>query len=404
MYGVVSTTLGHLVPGSTREAAQQLLLMGGLGALVYVAVLFGLWVATARPEGPETTLVRVIGRAIRARSADRVSAERLQVSPMDMGERPLVSVVIPAYNSAAYLQPALASVASQTYSPLEIILVDDGSTDGTVDVARRCGADVRIFTQPNRGAGAARNLGLEQARGQYIAFLDSDDLWHPRKIEFQMAHLLGCGGCVGVYCDKLELRGRSAEPDWAQARYLYDTVYMARDDATSGWLYLELLRDSIVHTSTLLVSREVLERTGRFDESLRKGQDLDYWLRLSRAGPIHRLAAVLSAYRIHPGSVSHRLMSTNFHAQVVERALRRFGVADPAGRTLARNEASSILALSWFEFAYHHFKHGSLSVCRESARRAIEYQPTMLRAWRLSLRARARSLLKSGAAQTTVRG
>jgi glycosyltransferase involved in cell wall biosynthesis len=313
-----------------------------------------------------------------------------------MDTRPLVSVLIPAFNSEAYLAKALASATAQTYAPLEVILVDDGSTDRTLEIARSWGRGVRVFDQPNRGSGAARNRGLDEASGQYIAFLDADDLWHPRKIELQMQHLLECQSCAGVYCDKIELRGGGAEPDWSLPRHQYSVVERADDRATDGWLYLDLLRDSVLHTSTLLVSRDVLARIGRFDESLRKGQDLDYWLRLSQVGPIHRLEAELSAYRIHVGSVSHRLMRTNFHAQVVERALRRYGVTDPAGRSLDRNEAARILAMSWFEFAYHHYQHGSLPVCRQSARRAIEYQPLLVRAWQLSLRALMRSLVGAG--------
>ncbi len=310
---------------------------------------------------------------------------------------PLVSVLIPAYNSAAYLPQALASATSQTYTPLEVVLVDDGSCDRTVEIARDWGRGVRVFEQPNRGSGAARNRAIDESRGQYVAFLDSDDVWHPRKVELQMQHLLSCGECVAVYCDKIEIRDGSPEPDWSLPTRRYDQVRLSDDTEKSGWIYLELLRDSVVHTSTLLVPREVLERIGRFDETLRKGQDLDYWLRLSRAGPIHRLAAELSAYRIHPGSVSYRLTDTNYHAQVVERALRRYGIVDPMGRMLGRNEAAGILALSWFEFAYHHYQHGSLSVCRQSVKRAIECQPTLIRAWRLSLRARARSLLRANA-------
>lgn len=305
---------------------------------------------------------------------------------------PLVSVLIPAYNSQAYLGKALASVRAQTYPAIEVLLVDDGSTDDTADIARRFDGRVRVFEQANAGAGAARNRALAEARGEFVAFLDADDLWHPRKIELQMRHLLDCGHCLGVYCDKLELRGRTAEPDWTQPRYQYSTVGVC-NDRMSGWLYLELLRDAVVHTSTLLVGRDVLDKVGLFDEALRKGQDLDYWLRLSRIGRIHRLSAVLSAYRIHPASVSHRLMDTNFHAMVVERALRRFGTTDPEGRSLDRNEASRILATSWFEFAYHHYKHGSLDICRRSVMRAVEIRPTMLRSWRLALRAQARTWL-----------
>jgi glycosyltransferase involved in cell wall biosynthesis len=316
-----------------------------------------------------------------------------------VAENRLVTVVIPAYNAEAYIGKALGSALGQTYEPLEIIVVDDGSSDDTSGIVRRAGSRVRLLRQENLGSGAARNRALAEARGDFVAFLDSDDVWHPRKLEFQIRHLLECRECIGVYCRKVELRQGAPEPDWSMPTFKVESASNAGDAMASGWLYLELLRDSIVHTSTLTVPRDVLSRAGSFDESLRKGQDLDYWLRLSRMGQIHQLDAVLSAYRIHASSTSHRLTGTNFHARVVERALRRYGTTDPEGRSLGRNEASRILAMSWFEFAYHHFQHDSLEVCRESVRRAIEYQPLMLRAWQLGVRARVRRMFLPRAPQ-----
>ena len=104
-----------------------------------------------------------------------------------MKSKPLVSVIIPVYNREKYLAEAIESVLAQTYRPIEVIVVDDGSTDGSADIAKRFGSPVRYYFQPNSGAGAARNRGIAVARGSFLAFLDSDDLWVEDKLTHQMA-------------------------------------------------------------------------------------------------------------------------------------------------------------------------------------------------------------------------
>jgi glycosyltransferase involved in cell wall biosynthesis len=309
-----------------------------------------------------------------------------------MESNPLVSVVIPSYNDARFVRQAIGSVLAQTHRALDVIVVDDGSTDGTADIALEFGSPVRVFRQANAGAAVARNRGLDEARGEYVAFLDADDFWHPRKTEVQLRHLRTCGQCVAIYCNKIELRADMAEPSWHEAGQHDCLDALSPDPRSSGWLYLELLRASVLHTSTVMASRETLEKVGRFDVALRKGQDLDYWLRLSRLGPIHMLDSVLSAYRIHRASISHRAMGTNYHAHVVERAAGRFGPSDPSGQSLAHGELARILAASWFEFAYQHFRAGAPLLCLQSLQRSRDYRPYRVGAWLLAARAAFKAL------------
>ena len=107
-----------------------------------------------------------------------------------MSATPLVSVIVPAYNAARFLPHAVESIRRQDYLPLEIVIVDDGSTDDTAEVARDLGSDIRYVYQPNAGPAAARNRGLEQARRELIAFLDADDEWPPDKLRIQVGRLL----------------------------------------------------------------------------------------------------------------------------------------------------------------------------------------------------------------------
>ena len=102
---------------------------------------------------------------------------------------PLVSCILPVYNGAAHLRDALESVLAQQYAPIEIVAVDDGSTDESPAILAACGSRVRVIRQPNGGPAAARNAGIHAARGELIAFLDQDDRWHPRKLARQVAHL-----------------------------------------------------------------------------------------------------------------------------------------------------------------------------------------------------------------------
>lgn len=311
----------------------------------------------------------------------------------DESRFPLVSVVIPAFNDARYIRQAIESVLAQTHRALDIVVVDDGSTDETLEIVNGFGPAVRVFTQQNRGAAAARNRALREVRGEYVAFLDADDFWHPRKLEAQLRHLRGCGACVAVYCNKVEIRGGRAEPFQTGSCTDAELDTLSTNAKDSGWLYLELLRDSVVHTSTVLATREALERVGSFDESLRKGQDLEFWLRLSRLGPIHRLETVLSAYRVHGASISHRVMPTNYHALVLERTARRFGLSDPSGQSLAEGEITTILQRSWFAFAYQHYRQGSLDIASASIARALAMAPRKTNARLLAVRIRLKGLV-----------
>ena len=202
-------------------------------------------------------------------------------------DEPWVSVVIPAFNSAEFIADALASVAQQDYPHIEIIVVDDGSTDATREIVARVAPHARLLTQANKGSGAARNLGIQSATGKYVAFLDADDVWWRHKLRTQVTalqattHQMTYSRFIWWHADSQT--GRYSEP---QAEF--DTPRNPRlsdSPVVSGSPYVELLLDCIVWTTTVMVERAAFERSGMFDESLRKGQDYDLWLRLSWRWP-----------------------------------------------------------------------------------------------------------------------
>ena len=203
---------------------------------------------------------------------------------------PLVSVIIPTYNRARLVGEAIESVLAQTYKHLEIIVVDDGSTDGTEEALGPYRERIEYIYQQNRGASAARNTGIFRARGDYIAFLDSDDLWVPEKLELQVDYLEKHADCGLVYtdCEFLVVRdGRVVERIEKNL-----TGY-------SGYAYLQIFMRNEVFIPTVLLRRDCLGAVGYFDEKLTFFEDVDLWFRLSRCfkfGHIGKKLAVCRRY------------------------------------------------------------------------------------------------------------
>jgi len=248
---------------------------------------------------------------------------------------PLVSVVIPAYNCGPFISDALDSVVNQNYPALEVLVVDDGSTDETCDVVARYGSAVTLVRQQNAGAAVARNEGMRRARGEYVALLDADDLWLPGKLQLQVDYLEHHAD-VALCCTRWHL----LNPD-AAGRYHIERVAPPEsapvDPKCAGWIYCELLLDCEVWTSSVVMRRTLCERIGGFEAELRRGQDYDYWLRASRVTRIDRLDAPLALYRMQ---VAHdrKFPDTNWELTVIRRAIERWGTTGPDGRTLPEAE------------------------------------------------------------------
>jgi len=193
---------------------------------------------------------------------------------MPMAEKPMVSVVIPTYNRAHLLGRAIKSVLDQTYQDFELIIVDDASTDNTKEVVKRLD-DPRIRYvrhEENRGGAAARNTGIKTARGQFIAFQDSDDRWLPDKLEKQMRVFKSASPKVGVvYTGFWRLRD-------GEKTYIPSSKVTRRE----GDIHDVLLEKNFVTTQTAVVRKECFGKAGMFDERLPRLQDWDLWIRISR--------------------------------------------------------------------------------------------------------------------------
>jgi len=197
---------------------------------------------------------------------------------------PRVSVIIPTHNRAQQTQCAIDSVLAQTFSDLEVIVVDDGSSDGTANVLREAYGDrIRYFYQANQGPSMARNRGIEAARGEWIAFLDSDDLWEKDKLDWQFKALEKYGWqCAACYTD-VQLFNSTETRSIFQ---LSKETYLHGDPMGVNTEVWKLLVDPaggnmVLSPSSLLARAEVVRKTGGFDPRLRYTEDTEFLFRLS---------------------------------------------------------------------------------------------------------------------------
>lgn len=325
--------------------------------------------------------------------ASTPTPERLESMLHRNYEPSLVSVVIPAYNCAPYIAETLRSIASQDHTRIEIIVVDDGSTDNTIqvieDIRGQLQIEVRIITQANGGAARARNAGIEASRGEFVAFMDADDYWFPEKISAQIGALRNFPDHGIVYCSWREWDGKLA-PERVRSSADTDVPMSEVDSAESGWLFTRLLMSCIVWTSAVMARREVLDAVGRFDPRFRRGQDYDYWIRASQHTRILKLARVMALYRILSDSISRRPHTENFEALVLQQAIRSYGRVSTDGSRLAWSDWTRRLSSVWYYFGagqvhfanYRHAVHAALF--------AVLYCPWQLRSWALLIESMAR--------------
>jgi teichuronic acid biosynthesis glycosyltransferase TuaG len=235
---------------------------------------------------------------------------------------PFISVVIPSYNAAKYLAETLESVRAQTFRNYEVIVVDDGSTDRTFDIAARF-EGVRRLRQANRGAAAARNAGIGAARGAYVAFLDADDLWLPKKLEKQVAYLEQNPKAAWIYSDARVF-------DSASGRTICRIG--ARIRLHEGEILRPLLLRSFIPSATPVVRRDALFAAGLFDEARERriGEDWSLWMRIAERHPIRLIDEPLALIRAYQTSTSRAvdpLEAYRSERAILEQAIARNPVA-----------------------------------------------------------------------------
>ncbi len=311
-----------------------------------------------------------------------------------MSTLPTISVVIPCYNAARYIAATLRSVLAQDWPELQVIVVDDGSSDGSADLVQREFPGVTVLRQSNQGVAAARNLGISQTHGEWIAFVDADDIWLPGKLHVQWALMQANPEARMCYTAWHVWPSVDPAPSAAElAGLAASSGDAAQWTGPSGWIYPDLLMDCCVWTSTVLMQRSLLEEIGSFDPSLRIGEDYDLWLRASRVTPILRVPAPYALYRMHPASITRSVPDKNYRSLVIEQALQRWGYESPDGRVARKPEVQAMLARTWAEHAATHLRAGSTQQARQACAQALRRDLCCRSAWKVLLKAGARNCM-----------
>jgi acetyltransferase-like isoleucine patch superfamily enzyme len=251
---------------------------------------------------------------------------------------PKVSIIIPAFNAAATIIETLKSTQSQEFQDFEIIVVDDGSTDATVEVVRREFPDVRVIQQENTGPAAARNHGVAEAQGEWLAFLDADDTWLPWRLSLQLELAKQCPGAV-MFC------GLTVDLDDDNGLTPPTTP-----PSTSMLDIKSFVIGNPVATTTVLLKKSTFDQAGGFDTLFRGPEDYELWMRIAKIGEIYKIWVPLCRYRCEMGSLS--MDDGKFLPQVLavlDKAYGQDGVLRPHGRK-SRAKAQQYSSASWMAF------------------------------------------------------
>ena len=293
---------------------------------------------------------------------------------------PKVSVIIPVYNCERYIVESLDSVFSQDYPDLEVIVINDGSTDGSLEILEQYERPIFIINQENSGSAVARNAGMAKARGEYIAFLDSDDKWLPGKLKRQVEFLESNLDYGLVYsnwvCWTSNSNGEFIDQDFKNQK---DSIIISRP--LSGWLYCDLLQNSIVWTSSVLIRYSLYEKIGTFDTALRRGQDYDYWIRVSRKTKIHKLDGIHAVYRTNSESVTNRPNEINYEYIVLKNSINKWGYTSPNGEKTNKAIINRKLSHINFIFSYYHYHNNAPTIALPAIVTSIRYTPFKLKSW-----------------------
>jgi len=287
----------------------------------------------------------------------------------------LVSVVIPTHNCERYIGQTIESVLAQSHRNLEVIVVDDGSSDRTPEIVGGFGEPVVLTRQSNQRVCAARNRGFELSRGAYVCFLDHDDYWFPWKLQRQLDAFAARPESGVVY---------TAFHRWTPIDALFpepggldpgDPGSCRFDPEFSGWIYHQFLIDCWALTSTAMIRRDVFEASERFDTSLPYSEDWDLWLRLSRTHPFTKIDAVSTLYRQHELQGSRTIRDIDYRTRLLAQARERWGLTSPDGRGVTAREFERNIAKYHMHYGFDHLRHGSLAQARRAFFRAWRYHP-----------------------------
>ena len=285
---------------------------------------------------------------------------------------PIVSIIIPTFNCELYIAETIASVLGQSFKDIELIVIDDGSTDRTAEIVASFASPVRLITQRNAGVCAARNRGINEAAGKYICLMDHDDYWFPEKLARQVRELQLSLETGGVYSAFTLWHRDATEGEFPDPGSFDLNAYPDDIDADfSGWIYHQFLVDCWMLTSTAMFRAEVFAHCGLFDEALPYSEDWDLWLRISQNYPLIKLRRPYTLYRQHAHQGNRVNRDIDYRTRLLIGAVKKWGLCSRDGRCVSRHRFNEQLATYHTEFALGHLRAGN-------KRRAIS---AFIKAW-----------------------
>ena len=311
---------------------------------------------------------------------------------------PKISVIIPTYNTERFVEQAIRSVMYQTERDIEVIVVDDGSSDGSMELINKLAEDdtrIRVLKNTRqKGVSGARNTGLLAADGEWIGFLDSDDIMTHDSLDMRMGALQNYPNCSWVGGDfaMISETGSSVVAEWFVSK---DNIMQALQDfvGPNGLYFIrdpvKLFLDQtvIIWTGTVLIHRSLVEKVGLFNETMSHGEDIDYWYRLGAYGDFLFVPKVVANYRQRSGSASKALDKLVKGNLVLYRGLMQ-------NKTLIKYKAelSDKHFTSLVSAIRYYREQGAFATAAQFALRAIGFKPTSILAWKQMLACMARRI------------
>ncbi|EHR42203.1 family 2 glycosyl transferase [Alishewanella jeotgali KCTC 22429] len=266
---------------------------------------------------------------------------------------------------------SVTSVLTQDYPNIEVIVVDDGSTDNSLEVLKTFTDKITIITQQNQGPAAARNAGIRAANGKYIAFNDGDDIWLPRKVTVQVDYLESHPE-TGLCYSSWRVWNQQVPLSEFMANIPVKSNPAELVSESSGWLYTKLLRMSLVCTITAMIRTDIVREVGLFDLNYLIGEDHDYWIRVSRLCKIDKLAGIFAIYRVNPNSTTKKVHSQNYSLNVLTSALEKYGLACPSGQKLLQSDVNRYLGARHFHYGYNAMVKGYREIAYSSFKACLK--------------------------------
>ena len=272
---------------------------------------------------------------------------------------PTVSVIIHTYNNEKFIAETVESVLNQTYKDYEIIVVDDGSADGTRDALVPYMQKIRYHYKENGGIASAKNAGISLTQAKFVAFLDHDDLWVPDKLQLQMECFREHPRVGLVYAKYTSFR------DGKELRTKPEKGY-------SGWIFKELLSKSFIQTSTVVVKRECLDAVGPYDETFSLGDEYDMFLRIARKFQCGFVDKGLTRYRVHDTNASNNdFLFDNENLGVYKKIYNNFTDLDGVEKKILRKR----IARYSMKVAEGLYSQGKLEESKEYQKEANNFLP-----------------------------